>query len=1136
MADRHVPETFGGRLRNLRERAGLAQGELAGRAGVSVRALRDIERDRVVRPQSRTVQALVAALGLTQFAAESVVGPDDAACQQPPTLEVLGPLRLWRGRLPIEITSQLARTLLGLLALHPNQTVSRDHIIDVLWAEQVPRTWQTIVHGSVSRLRGLLEPDRTRRRPGRVLALSGNGYRLNLDPAHVDLARFDAAASQAARAEAANDRRAAFGLLEQALRCWRGPVLADAHTRLRQHPAALAAGGRRLAATLAYADVAMDVGSCAAAVGRLENLLHEEPLHEGLAARLMLALAGCGRQAAALALFDRLRARLADELGVQPGVEVREAHLRVLRGEVPAALAGPVRPAAQLEPVLAPLRPARPEPAAESAPDVTSGCQLPADLPDHTNRDPEIGRIMGLLSGSTVNGIVRPVVILSGSGGIGKTSLSIHVAHLLRPDYPEGQIFISLCGGTAGTGGVPPGEVLSRVLGALGTPNLHRFRTVEDKLARYRAAISGKRILIVLDDVATADMIRPLIPGTPGPALILSTRARLTTIPGAEHVELRMLIPAESLLLLRRIVGDAKVAAEPAAAATLVGMCNGLPLALRIVGARLAARPHWPISRLVQRMNDERRRLDEMTADGLAVRISIAVTYQGLAPAARRMLRLLGFLGVPEFGDWLAVALVDGPIDIAEDLLEQLVDARLVDIDEGANRLTRFRMHDLVRLYAHERAVEEDPDATLRLAVDRVVGVAIDLVERQAERIPYAVPRLRRRPSLPATVEASVVAPDERPLGWVQTERACLVSVVERATALGMDEAACVLADALVFAAFALHNDFDDWNRAHAAARAAARANGNRTGEAVVECGIGLLRYKEDRFADARQSFAVATSLFEATGDEMGAAVARCGQGTALREVGQHQAAVPLLEQALHALDRNGDRNGAAHAAYGLGYSHRELGNDDTALGYLEQAVAMYRSLDHWRGEAIAIRGIGLVHRARGDLDSAGAWCGRAHDLVVAHGDPHLSCYTAQGIAKVWIRQGDLDRAREPLVRSLAACRDLHDRLGIALIVRTLGEMHLAAGRIDAALSDLALAHTAWKEIDHSLGQARTLRDMGAAHAMAGDCAAAHIAWRAAWATFAELGTREAAELSTWRKQWGCACDPTPLPYVADDR
>jgi tetratricopeptide (TPR) repeat protein len=292
-----------------------------------------------------------------------------------------------------------------------------------------------------------------------------------------------------------------------------------------------------------------------------------------------------------------------------------------------------------------------------------------------------------------------------------------------------------------------------------------------------------------------------------------------------------------------------------------------------------------------------------------------------------------------------------------------------------------------------------------------------------------------------------------------------------------------------------------------------------------MECGIGFLRYKEDRFADAERHFAAAIALFDATHHDHGRAAASSGLGTVLREVGRHREAVPLLERALAALDRLGDRDGAAHAAYGLGYAHRELGNDESALRYLHQAGNLYRSTGHWRGEAIAIRGIGLVHRAREDLEAAEQWFVRAHEMVAGRGDPLLTCYTLQSLAKLWIRQGEPARAREPLNQSLLVCLEVQDRLGAALIRRTLGEMSLAAGRAGEALNDLNLAFAMWTELNHDLGRARTLRDIGAAHAVDGDCAAAHEAWRAAYDTFERLDTREAGELAEWVRRWGCNCD-----------
>jgi tetratricopeptide (TPR) repeat protein len=664
------------------------------------------------------------------------------------------------------------------------------------------------------------------------------------------------------------------------------------------------------------------------------------------------------------------------------------------------------------------------------------------------------------------------------------------------------------------------------VLRALGVQDTHRLGTIEDKVARYRATIRNRRLLIIIDNAAGAGEIRPLVPGVPGTALIVSSRARLTTIPRAELVELRLFSRDESLALLRRIIGPDRVAREPEAAAALAAMCAGLPLALRIVAARLAARPHWRITRLLDRMRDERRRLDEMAVDGLAVRISVGVSYEGLPPAAREAFRLLGFLGCATFAEWMAAALFGASVEDAGDLLEQLFDARLVEIDDStADTVVRYRMHELVRLYARERALAEDDEAQLTAAVRRTVAAATEIVDRLGESLPYAVARSYQGIGPATGVHPTVLETDSSGPDWLAAEADALVATVVRAAGTGLVEEACVLADALVYASFALNNDFSRWNRAHAAAHAAARASGNRVAEAVMACGVGLLRYKEDRFSDAEHHFTAAIELFGDVGHEHGRAAALSGLGTVLREVGRHREAVPMLERALPILERVGDRDGAAHASYGLGHAHRELGHDDQAMRYLERARNLYRSAGHWRGEAIAVRGIGLVHRACGDLDAAEVWFVQAHDMVLRRGDPHLACYTTQSLAKLWIRQGRPEQAAEPLARSLQLCVDAQDRFGAALLRRTLGEMHLAAGRPADALRDLYLAYAVWSELGHELGRARTLRDIGAAHVLSGDCGSAHQAWQSAYTTFSRLGLREAGELNWWIRRWGCYCD-----------
>ncbi|MET7748652.1 BTAD domain-containing putative transcriptional regulator [Micromonospora sp. NPDC005367] len=1030
---------------------------------------------------------------------------------------MLGELQVLVDGRPLELGPPKQRLVFAALAVDAGRGVPIEALVDRVWDDAPPADARGVLYTYLTRIRRILAAAGSEAAPVTVTR-NQSGYLLAADPDHVDLHRLRRLAERAQGLPADHPDRPA--LLREAIELWRGDPLdglpggwaARVREGLRQ---------QLVRVLLDWADSELGQGRPGPVADRLTLAVDRSPLIEPLVVCLMRALYFNGRRPEALDLYARTRSLLADELGVDPGAELQDVHREILRGTLrpPAVATAPAEPSAPAATVI--LTPA-PEPPPAQPPADGPGCQLPADLPDHVGCEPEISCALSVLqpTGSRTHGTAGPVVILSGPGGVGKTSLSVRLAYLLRDSYPDGQIFVSLSSRSGDSG-----DALDRVLRALGATNLQQLRTIEDKLGQYRSMLSGRRFLIVLDSAVSAEEVRPLVPGGPGSALIVSSRAMLTTIPGAEHIEVPLLNRADSIKLLQRIVGPDRVLSEPEAADALVEVCAGMPLALRIVGARIAARPHRRMARFADRMRDERARLDEMAADGLAVRVSVGISYRALGLSARRAFRLLGFMGVPSFADWLVAALIDGSVDEAEELLEQLTDARLVmAVPDPTHGLLRYQMHDLVRLFAWERAREEDADAALRSAVSRVLLAATEIAERLGQRLPYAVPPLYRQESMPVGLEPSVLAADHLRPGWLEVESPALIAAVERAADLGMDVAACALADALVHASFALRNDFVGWGRTHAAALAAARAAGNAVGEAVIECGIALLRYKEDRFADAERNFRTAVELFEAAGHERGAATGRNGLGSVLREFGRHREAIPLLTAAAETLNRLGDHTGAADATYGMGHSLRELGDDAGALVWLDRAIDSYRSLRHFRGEVIAVRGIGLVHRACGDLDEAERWFVRAQDLVTEHGDEHMVCYTEQALAKVWFRRGDVVRPRALLEHGLATCRRLHDRFGAALIQRTLGELHLAAGRPTAAVEALRLAREWWVEMGHDLGTARTLRDLGAAHAALGDVAAAHEAWDFASATFRRLGTREAAEVSGWHRRWGCGC------------
>lgn len=986
---------------------------------------------------------------------------------------LLGPVEAHSDGRVVPLGALKQRHLVAALLFDGGHPTTFEALIDRLWGDDLPADARGTLYGYVARLRRTLTGD------ARLDRWSG-GYTFEVPADAVDLYRFRSLL-ETARTAGDDERRAA--VLDEAVRLWRGEALAGlpgewaarAREGLAQH---------RITALAGWAAAATTLGRHAVVIDTLSASLAQDPLCEPLLAALMHALHAAGRTPEALDRYAQARERIADELGTDPGRQLREAYAAIVQA--------PVATPRRQQPFL-----------------------LPPDLPDYTANPANVRAVCAALSASP------PVAVVSGQGGAGKTALAVHIGHQLRDRFPDGALFLNV----GGADPLAPPEALSRALRALGVTGEDVRGSTDLRVARYRAELAGKRFLIIVDDAASARQVLPFLPSDAGSALLVTSRSRLTTVPASARVELSVMSAGEAHDLLARMIGAERVDAEPEQTTRLVGLCARLPLAVRVAGARLAARPHWTVRRLADRLSDERRRLDELAVDELEVRASLAVSYQGLRPPAQRAFRVLGCLDPPDFTALTVAALLDEDPDDAAELVEEITDARLLDVVGPDGMLTRYRMHDLVRLYATETAKQEDP-----AVVARAVGAMLHAVERLAEQLPVATPRLYHPPRHDdgggALTDLAGLTDLPR---WFAAEEPALVAAVERAATLGLDEAACGLADALVFASFGIRNNFDGWERTHTAAAAAARRAGNVGAEAAMESGMGQLRYAQDRFAESRAHFEAAARLFQAAGDDRGQAVALNGLGTVSRELGEHRVALPQIRRAHEMLTALGDEAGVAHAHYSLGFAHRELGEDEAALAHLGAALGHYRRLGHRRGELIAIRGTGLVHRARGELDEAERRCADAHRIAVAVDDGHLLAYTAQALAKVWVRRGEPERAAEPLAGALATVTAHRDALGTALVTRTIGEMHLGAGRYAEAAARLTEAAGRWVAIGMPLGQARTLRDLGAARCAAGDHDAAHADWAVARQTFDRLGVREKDELTAWRAQWGCACPPDHL-------
>jgi len=358
-------------------------------------------------------------------------------------------------------------------------------------------------------------------------------------------------------------------------------------------------------------------------------------------------------------------------------------------------------------------------------------CQLPRDIADFTGR---AGELAALTAATTVTAehTATPVVTICGPGGVGKTALAVHTAHLLRQQFPDGQLYLDLHGTQADP--LQPADALQRLLGALGDPPAPPRTGLAEKVERYRLMLSCRRILVVLDDVQTAAQVRPLLPGNPACAVILTSRRRLPELAGASNVELGLLSDDEALDLLSNMIGASRVAADRDSAARLVRLAGRLPLAVRAAGARLAGRPHWPTSRLVARLQDPRYQLDELAAGDLSIRASLAPSYLALAPRVRRAFRLVGLLDTPHVDTRAAAALLDIAPNAAQDLLDNLIDVHLLD----ANQPDQYHMHSLTRLYARERANTEDTDADLHAALTRATRAGPQLRQQSRPQLPTA--------------------------------------------------------------------------------------------------------------------------------------------------------------------------------------------------------------------------------------------------------------------------------------------------------------------------------------------------------------------------------------------------------------
>ncbi|KAA2256149.1 tetratricopeptide repeat protein [Solihabitans fulvus] len=879
------------------------------------------------------------------------------------------------GRARLPGSRQLA--LLAALLLHADRVVPVDELVEAVWGDRPPGNAAAALQTYVFRLRRALssiEPD------GNQRLTFTSGYRLRVEPGELDLAEFR---EHVRRAGAAEDRpEEAAAELRSALALWRGAALTAVSGRYFAAQAARLAEERLTALEERFAaDLAR--GQDAGLVEELRGLVATHPLRERLRRHLMLALYRSGGRAEALAAYEDLRGTLVDELGVDPGPELTELRDRLLRDEdAPPVEADRGRPGARND--------------------------LPGDIADFTGREEEMRRLLDALPAGGGSAVV--IEAIDGMAGIGKTTLAVHAAHRLCDRYPDGQLFTDLHGHTSEHEATDPAAALDALLRALDVPGEQIPPRLDERAALWRAELAERKVLVVLDNAASAAQVRPLLPGASGCLVLVTSRRRLADLDTAGTLSLDVLSAAESAELFGRIVGRGPAEAEPEAVGEVVELCGRLPLAIRIAAARLRTRPAWTVAHLAGRLAQDYQRLTELATGDRSVAAAFALSYHHLDEDQQRLFRLLGLHPGADFDLHAAASLAGIGLDDAERQLEHLVDVHLLD----QSVLGRYRFHDLLRQHALGVARTVESEARQREALRRLVDCCLHTA--------FAGDRLLFPPRQPIELDPPSPGSLPRPLAdetsamaWFDAEHAGLRSVQQLAAERGWHRAVWQLAWAM--------------NTAHAW-----RGNG------------------QDDLASWRAGLAAAGHL----DDPACQILAHRRLGDANARVGRHAEALDHLQLALTLAERAGDQPGQAHAHQILAWSWERMGDDERALDHASRALLLFRALGNPVWEADALNAVGWFSARLGRYEPARASCEAALNLYRRHGFRIGEAATLDSLGYVEHHSGRHAEAVEHYQAALELYRDLGNSYEEADTLDRLGRTHTAVG-------DLARARAVWE-------------------------------------------------------------------------
>jgi tetratricopeptide (TPR) repeat protein len=926
----------------------------------------------------------------------------------------------------------------------------------------------------------------------------------------LDKLRFEALAEKARQAARCGSWETAAAVLREALALWRGSALADVPETPLICAAVTALEERRLMAVEERLEADLRLSRHADLVGELHGLVGQHPLREHLRAQLLLALYRCGRQAEALKEYQRARAVLVAELGVEPGPGLRRMHEAILAAD-PALLAGEEIRVNTASGAAGPLA------TASSRDDGGSGrfadgigvagplpsavaCTLPADTATFTGRGQQVARICAAAAAAARTGRVVAIHAIDGMPGVGKTALAVHAGHLVAGQFPDRQLFVDLHAHTPGQRPADPAAVLAVLLAADGVDPRYVPRGLDERAAMWRDRLAGKRALLIFDNAASSGQVAPLLPGAAGCLVLVTSRRYLGDLPGAvAAVPLDTLPAAEAAAMFVRLAPRAE--GEAAKVAEMVALCGQLPLAISLLASLFTRHPAWALDDLIGAATAH---LLTVQAENRTVAAAFELSCQHLTAGQQRLFRHLGLHPGPDIDPYAAAALAGLPAEGAAELLDRLHGDRL--LAEPAPR--RYRMHNLIHQYARSLAAAGDP-AEER---DRALGRLLDYYQHtaaiaQARLAPQATacPAGTAAAAPPAAVPSLLHS--RQALAWARAERANLLACLDLATC--SSQHARVVALTAAVAALLRHDG--PWTEAitrHTTAAHAALRLVDRPGHANALNDLGIVQRLTGDYASAAQTLEEALGIYRSLGDQLGHANALVNLGAVRRLTRDYVIATQALEEALRIYRGLGDQLGQANALNELGAVRQHTGDYPGTAQAHQEALGIYHSLGDQLGHANALNYLGAVRQHTGDYLGAVQALEEALDIHRSLGNRLGHADALNFLGDVRQLTGDYLGAAQALEEALDIHRSLGNRLGHADALNILGVVRRLTGDYEGAAQALEEALDIHRSLGNRLGQANSLNYLGAVRRHAGDYAGAAQALDDALGIYRSLGDR----------------------------